>query len=261
VDLWLSANSMLPARIEIHVDGDDPATASVEFSGYGQQFMPPPHPANATAARDYELPAADCTGDTFAACLDAELGITGTQPCEGAGRRVCLLPLGRVSPALIEHLASHYRDYYALDVRVMPPAAIPVEYTDPLRDQIDANAVIQFYLPSVSHDAYFDLQATMIAVTAVDIFQADSHFRYVLGYRGDAQNPHAIVSTFRMDPLTYGEPPDERILFSRARKMVTKYIGFIYYALPLSDDPRSPMYNAIGGPAALDMMSEPLPVQ
>jgi hypothetical protein len=166
VELWLAKGSMLPTRIEINLAGDDPVTALVEFSEYGREFVQPARPADATVARDFELPAADCAGDTFVACLEAQSGVTGTQPCEGAGRRICIVPLGRVSPALIEHLATHYREQYSLDVRVMKPAAIPEQYADPLRDQIDAHAIIEYYLGSLAPDAFFDLQATMIAVTA-----------------------------------------------------------------------------------------------
>lgn len=53
---------------------------------------------------------------------------------------------------------------------------------------------------------------------------------------------------------------DDELTFERARKMVTRYIGLLYYGLPLSDDPESLLYDNVLGPADLDRMEEPLPV-
>ena len=52
---------------------------------------------------------------------------------------------------------------------------------------------------------------------------------------------------------------DERVL-SRTRKLVTKYLGLMFYGLPLSDDPTSPMFGNILSVGDLDRMEEVLPV-
>lgn len=59
-----------------------------------------------------------------------------------------------------------------------------------------------------------------------------------------------------MDPVAYGQPPNEELLRSRLRKMVMKDIGIMYYGLPLSNDPRSVMYRNILGIDDLDRMTE-----
>ena len=64
----------------------------------------------------------------------------------------------------------------------------------------------------------------------------------------------------RMSPEFYGEPANDQLFFSRMRKLVSKYIGLLYYGLPPSEDPASPMFDSILGPADLDAMTEPLPV-
>jgi predicted Zn-dependent protease len=260
VELSLDAATGLPRKIVIRLGGRDGGTATIEYSAYGETVAQPERPAGATPVRDLQLPQADCTGDAFRGCLEAQAGIGGVSSCEGGERRLCLAPMGRVSPELIAHLAAYYRETYSLDVRVMPAAPVPSEYADPLRDQIDAGGLLE-YLGQLSPGAYNDSRATMIAVTALDIFDPESHFRYVLSVKRTPEFPQGIVSTFRMNPATYGEPPDDELFYSRVRKMVTKYVGYMYFALPLSEDPTSPMYDSIGGPGALDVMTEPLPAQ
>jgi hypothetical protein len=57
----------------------------------------------------------------------------------------------------------------------------------------------------------------------------------------------------------FGLVDDERVL-TRTRKLVTKYIGFMHYGLPASEDPTSPMYGSILSVPDLDTMEEPLSV-
>ena len=61
-----------------------------------------------------------------------------------------------------------------------------------------------------------------------------------------------------MDPQTYGDPADRDLFEARVRKMLTKYIGLLYYGLEESPDPKSPLYSSIGGLEALDNVTEPL---
>jgi hypothetical protein len=63
-----------------------------------------------------------------------------------------------------------------------------------------------------------------------------------------------------MNPETFWLPPDDDLMGSRARKLVSKYLGLLFYDLPLSDDPKSPLYDSILGLDDLDNMEGPLPV-
>ena len=60
----------------------------------------------------------------------------------------------------------------------------------------------------------------------------------------------------RMNPIGFGNAPDDILLRSRLRKMVTKNIGIMCYGLPLSPNPRSVLYGNIGGTDELDVMTE-----
>ena len=63
-----------------------------------------------------------------------------------------------------------------------------------------------------------------------------------------------------MNPESFGEPRDDELTLTRARKMVTKYVGLLYFDLPTSGDPKSPMYGNILSVGDLDRMEEVLPV-
>ncbi len=216
--------------------------------------------AACTAGENLPFPEPRCTGDEREACLAAQ---TQIQPdddlCEGSQRRVCIAPLGRVDPDLVRHLADHFRDEYGLSVYVLTPNAVPEDLPYSLGDQFDAFTMIE-YMGSLFPDAYRDHNAILIALTPVDLYDRDSHFRYVFGLKGSPDDPTAVISTSRMYPETYGERPDQDLFFARVRKLFSKYVGYMYYGLPLSDDPHSLMFDSILGPGDLDRMQEPLPV-
>lgn len=142
---------------------------------------------------------------------------------------------------------------------VLKPAAIPVELEDPKRQQVAADRLID-YMGSLFPDAYADPQAVLIGLTPIDVYDGTSSFRYVFGVKGSPSDPKAVVSSSRMDPLFYSEPRNNDLFYTRTRKLVSKYIGLLYYLLPTSTDPTSPMYDHIGGPSDVDVMTEPLPV-
>lgn len=113
---------------------------------------------------------------------------------------------------------------------------------------------------SLFPDAYYDPQAVVIGLTPLDLPWAGKDWRYAFGVRGGLDDPKAVISSARMDPQSYGRGRDDDLFFSRVRKLFSKYVGVLYYDLPGSPDPESPMYDNILGPADLDRMQEPLPV-
>ncbi|MCH7576971.1 MAG: hypothetical protein IH822_04150 [Chloroflexi bacterium] len=207
----------------------------------------------------YEYP--PCYGPDLDACLEGqtELGPYSSDTCEGEGRRLCFLPLGRVSPELILDLAAHYEDQYGIQVSVLAPSDIPTELVDPLRGQIDAETLID-YAASLRPEEYGDRDVVLIALTPVDLYNRTSSWRFLFGRKGTFADPDAIVSTYRMNPESFGEPRDDELTISRARKLVTKYVGLLYFDLPLSGDLKSPMFDNILSVSDLDRMEEPLPV-
>ena len=259
VDLWIAPDSDLPQRVQLTSSGRDEFLVTIEFTDFDQPILRPAPPQDARPYRDVQFPDAPCTGNELANCLHAQSQIHGASSCAGAGRRVCFVPLGMIAPDLIDHLVSNYRDQYGLTVTVLAPAAIPPNFEEPKRQQIDAAQLID-YMGILFPADYRDPDVVLIGITPVDLYNSNNHFRYLFGLKGSVDDPKAVMSPLRMNPQFYSEAADGPLYYSRARKLVSKYIGFLYYRLPLSSAPTSPLYDSIGGPSDVDRMTEPLPV-
>ncbi|MEX2159412.1 MAG: hypothetical protein WEB04_08420 [Dehalococcoidia bacterium] len=260
--LWLHEETFLPRKLEISVGDESTAIAmTMEFLRYGLPPQPPDVPSGALPWRDLELPKAPCTGDAFAACLAAqtELGGIAVDSCSGAGQRICLVPLGNVDAGLMRYFVDYYREHYNLAVQVLTPQAVSDQIVDSQRQQVDASTLMDL-MTSAFPESLADRQIVLVGVTPIDLFDKDSTYRYIFSRKGTPQNPRGVISTFRMDPRTYAEAADETLLYARSRKMLTKYIGLLYYGLSPSDDPSSALFDSIGGPADLDAMGDDLPV-
>lgn len=210
----------------------------------------------------FSLHDAPCRGEDLDECLNTQdelLSVAG-ESCDGEGRRLCLVPLGLVSTELMLHLTDHYQDEYGIEVTVLTPLSVAPYIVDEEREQIGGTDLIE-YMVERFPDAAGDPDAVMIGVTPIDLFfEERSNWRFAFGARGTPEHPKAVVSTFRMNPETFGRRPDDEVLFSRARKMVSKYVGLLYFRLEENPDPESPLYDSILSVRDLDRMGEPLPV-
>jgi predicted Zn-dependent protease len=146
-----------------------------------------------------------------------------------------------------------------LTVTVLTPAAVPGNVVAADRGQVDAPTLIR-YMGILFPDAYRDQDAVLIGLTPVDLYDKESDYRYVFGMKGTVTDPKAVISTFRMDPATYGDSCNDELLFARSGKLLTRYIGLLYYGLPLSSNRRSPLYENILGLKDLDNIEEDLPL-
>lgn len=202
-----------------------------------------------------------CSGSDLPQCLDeqAELRPLSSTYCRGFGRRVCLAPLGEVSPPLVEHLVGYYQDEYGISITVLTPNPIPGGMADPDRGQIDVQDLMD-YMATLFPAAARDPNAILIGVTPVDMYDRTSHYRFLFGARDTEVTPRAVISSARLNPRFFGISETEDVAFSRARKLFTKNIGLLYYGLPDSDDPDSPLYNNVLSVYDLDEMDEPLDV-
>lgn len=265
--VWIRSDNKRPSRLEI--TGDDPApwdstpatNTVIEFASFDETAVLPAAPENVRPIRDLQLPAAPCTGDGFQACTAAQtqLESDGLDACEGGtSRRICVMPLGQIDPAIATDVVDYFRTEYGLDITLLPPAAVPPQMADSLREQVDSRQLIDYMMSKVAN--VNDPNMVLIGLTPLDIYDSDSTWRYVFGLKGNSSDPKAVISTFRMDPITYGEPGDRTLTLERTRKLFSKYVGLLYYDLPVSDDSQSVMYNSILGPDDLDAMTEPLQV-
>jgi YD repeat-containing protein len=166
---------------------------------------------------------------------------------------VYLVPLGKAQNVLLADLTSYYRKKYGLELRVLAPAPLPAWTRDESRHQLVAEELVEAMkraYPQLANDP----DAVLVGVTDEDMYISQLNWSYAFSWRQEER--FAIVSTARMDPAFDGAPADPSIAAARARKMMTKDIGLLYYRLQPSRDYSSALYDYIGGVEDLDGMGE-----
>src|SRR5262249_52157763 len=150
-------------------------------------------------------------------------------------------------------LVGRYDRTLGLRVEVMPPIPIDPSIVDPRRRQLIAEKVV-LLIKDVNPTVADDPRVSIVGLTTHDMFIQAFSWRFAFGYREDDRI--AVVSSARMDPTFFGEPPNRALLEERFRKMLAKNIGHVYSHRPLSRDRRSIMYGHILGLDDLDYIRE-----
>lgn len=212
-----------------------------------------------------------CFGANERECREPseELKSTYANPhsCDGTGsRKVCFLPIGNVPVAQIEALRAYFLKTYGLSVDVLPPWTA----ADALGSQVNQTEWKMSYQNFATelenqYRPLIDNEVKIIGITPVDMhFDENDEDSFVFGAKSTknatGEGDYGLISTFRMNPETFGEPADDELWFSRIRKLVTKYVGLEYYDLAEDENPASPMFRGIYSLRALDAMTGDLPV-
>jgi predicted Zn-dependent protease len=166
---------------------------------------------------------------------------------------IYLVPLGKPQGLLSADLLSYYRQKYGLDLHVLTPVLLPAWSRDEVRRQFIAEELVEAMKRGYPQFAN-DPDAILIGVTDEDMYIAEMDWSYAFSWRQEER--FAVVSTARMDPVFFKQPPDSRVVERRARKMITKDIGLFYYHLQPSYDFSSVLYNSIDDAEDLDYMGE-----
>jgi predicted Zn-dependent protease len=190
-----------------------------------------------------------CTGLTFDAPYTPR-DISGLH----LSGQLRVVPLGTFPVSILQDMATYYKTKYDISVDVAVPAPIPAEAFDMEREQLDTDVLIDSL--RVRYPQPSSERLIVIGFLDQDMYIPAYNWRYAISYR-DEEERYAVISTARLNRGCLGlvQASQERIL-ARLRKMATKNIGLLYFALPLSDDPRSVLYGNVGGPQELDRMTE-----
>ncbi len=102
-----------------------------------------------------------------------------------------------------------------------------------------------------------DSDVTLVILTGHDLWlETRPQQRFVFGTvtvrKGGGG--FAIISSARMDPAAYGNATDSALLERRLRVLLGKHLALLRYGATPSEDPTSPVYNAVQSPADLDRM-------
>jgi predicted Zn-dependent protease len=133
-----------------------------------------------------------------------------------------------------------------MNVPIETLPAIPVERVavDEKRRQVMAEemiALLKAKYPALANDA----GAALIGLTTYDMYMG-SHPEWAWSFSGSNLPRFAVISIARMNPVNFNLPADPDRLDSRLRKMVTQYIGFMYFDLPHSANRTSVMFPVRG---------------
>lgn len=171
---------------------------------------------------------------------------------QGSGK-LYFVPLGDFPANKVNDLASYYRNKYGIEIATRPGVPLPPTAINQERNQLIAERAVEI-MKQANPELTNDPQAIMIGLTDRDMYIDKFGWQFSYGYR--TQGKYAVVSSGRMNEPNGGKEVTEELISKRLRKIVTKYVGILYFRLPQSDDPRSVLYREIGGIDELDYIGE-----
>ena len=170
------------------------------------------------------------------------------------GSKIYFVPIGDFPSEQLDSLVQYYRQKYTLDISILKSITVDPSARDSSRQQLIAEnlaAGLRQAVPEYANDS----KAILIGFTSEDMYPTSKGWQFAFGWRlGNVRA--AVISTARLGFIYVGMPLDLHVSDTRLRKVVTKDIGIMYYGLPSSTNPKSVLYNQIGGIQELDEMGE-----
>jgi predicted Zn-dependent protease len=166
---------------------------------------------------------------------------------------VYLVALGSGAVPVVPEIAGELGRRLGISITVLPRLRLGRNLADMAREQLVAEDLIGMLKgqhPFVGQEP----GAVLIGITAEDLFIRGVDWRFAFGYRAGGR--FGVISYARMDAENFGGEPDPALLRARLRKMVLRYLGFLHYRLPESNNPRSVMARSLLGLDELDAMGE-----
>jgi YD repeat-containing protein len=171
--------------------------------------------------------------------------------------KLFFVPMGKQAiPA--QELADYYNEKFHIKITVLPELALEDSACVPSRHQCIAEEMMidteRAYQPAGTSDT------VVIILTDEDIYPRSLDWNFTYSYHSGYRI--GIVSTHRMDPAYWGDPPNPDVRLANTKQMLTKYVALLYFHVPRSSDPSSLMYQPLtpnGGPDDLfesDLHSE-----
>jgi len=158
-----------------------------------------------------------------------------------ADGKLYFVPMGSQAIS-VESLADYYRQRFGIQIAILPPVPLNRSSCVPERKQCIAEEMlldIQRHYPKVAADP----DSVLIMLTDEDVFPRAYGWDFT--YSLHIGNRLGMVSTRRMDPAFWGDPPDEKKKLASTKQMLTKYIAMMYFHVPISYDPTSIMYHPL----------------
>lgn len=205
---------------------------------------------------------ADCFGPRITSCLAAspELDARAADPvrCQGTEARLCLVPLGRVRPDVVDAIIKFHKDTVGLDVLVLPSIPIRAEMVHRESSQVSAEDLMDMI--ELKYGATNRSASTFIGITAIDVRPRTGEYAWEFGMRSgtDAKGNHnrGVFSYFRMANVAPydGSKITDDLIFERVAKYAARYTSLLYFDYPTGIDRRYLNYRDMYGFSDLDSM-------
>jgi predicted Zn-dependent protease len=169
--------------------------------------------------------------------------------------RVCqiaFVPIGNFPSTSLQTLADYYEKTLGLHIDVHPTIPFEDSMMDRARGQLIGEKLIQQMKIAYPEQAQ-DRTVMMMGFTRGDMFIRQKEWRFAFAIREDGR--FAAISTARMDPVSFGLPPNNGVLVRRLLKMTSKQIGLYFYGLPERREKSSVLFSPILGVDDLDDIS------
>jgi predicted Zn-dependent protease len=149
-------------------------------------------------------------------------------------------------------LASYYEKTLGLHIDVQPTIPFEDSMMDRTRGQLIGEELINKMKIGFPAQAQ-DRTIMMVGFTRGDMYIRQKEWRFAFAIRQDGR--FAAISTARMDPESFGFPPNDAVLVRRLLKMTSKQIGLYFYELPERQEKSSVLFSPILGVDDLDDVS------
>ena len=166
--------------------------------------------------------------------------------------QITFVPIGNFPSTSLQALASYYDQTLGLHIDVRP--AIPFEESmmDRSRGQLIGEELVNGMKTGYPTQAQ-DPSVMMVGFTRSDMYIRHKNWQFAFAHREDGR--FAAISTARMDPVSFGFPPNDGVLVRRLLKMTSKQIGLYFYLLPERQEKSSVLFSPILGVDDLDEVS------
>jgi predicted Zn-dependent protease len=166
--------------------------------------------------------------------------------------QITFVPIGNFPSTSLQTLASYYEQTLGLHIDVRPTIPFEDSMIDRSRGQLIGEELINKMKDGFPAQAQ-DRTVMMVGFTRGDMYVRHKDWRFAFATREDGR--FAAISTARMDPESFGLPPNDGVLVRRLLKMTSKQIGLYFYELPERQEKTSVLFSPILGVDDLDEVS------
>jgi len=156
-------------------------------------------------------------------------------------RPLYFVPMGRQAISL-QSLADYYDKKFEIHVSVLHEVPLESGACLPTRNQCVAEEMI-LATKRANPKIAADPDATIIILTDEDLYARSLGWDWTYSFYSNYR--FGVISTRRLDPTFWRDPPNEAWKLASTHQYLTSYIAYLYFHVPRSYDPTSIMYQPL----------------